>query len=93
MPGTERQTTPPRPIGYINWPVRARTAPDVHRSPCHASGIPISLGSWWGLLVIAAMIPALIWRLIDEEKFLARNLPGYVEYQKKVRYRLIPLIC
>ena len=46
-------------------------------------GIPISLGSWWGLLVIAAMIPALIWRLIDEEKFLARNLPGYVEYQKK----------
>ena len=48
-------------------------------------GIPISLGSWWGLLVIAAMIPALIWRLIDEEKFLARNLPGYVEYQKKCR--------
>jgi protein-S-isoprenylcysteine O-methyltransferase Ste14 len=42
-------------------------------------GIPIALGSWWGLLVIAAMMPALIWRLIDEEKFLARNLPGYVE--------------
>jgi protein-S-isoprenylcysteine O-methyltransferase Ste14 len=39
-------------------------------------GIPIALGSWWGLLVIGAMIPALIWRLIDEEKFLARNLPG-----------------
>jgi protein-S-isoprenylcysteine O-methyltransferase Ste14 len=46
-------------------------------------GIPIALGSWWGLLVIAAMIPALIWRLIDEENFLARNLPGYVECQKK----------
>ena len=55
-------------------------------------GIPIALGSWWGLFVIAAMIPALIWRLIDEEKFLARNLPGYVEYQKKLRYRLIPMI-
>jgi len=38
------------------------------------------------------MMPALIWRLFDEEKFLARNLPGYVEYQKKVPYRLIPLI-
>jgi protein-S-isoprenylcysteine O-methyltransferase Ste14 len=37
-------------------------------------------------------MPALIWRLFDEEKFLARNLPGYVEYQKKVRYRLIPLV-
>ena len=55
-------------------------------------GMPIALGSWWGLLVIVAMIPALIWRLFDEEKFLARNLPGYAEYQKKVRHRLIPLV-
>ena len=53
-------------------------------------GIPIALGSWWGMLIIVAMIPVLIWRLFDEEKFLARNLPGYVEYQNKVRYRLIP---
>jgi protein-S-isoprenylcysteine O-methyltransferase Ste14 len=55
-------------------------------------GIPIALGSWWGLLVLAALLPALVWRLLDEEKFLARNLPGYVEYQGKVRYRLIPLV-
>jgi len=68
------------------------------RHPMYAGGIvmllgvPIALGSWWGLLVIVAMMPALIWRLFDEEKFLARNLQGYVEYQKKVPYRLIPLI-
>ena len=55
-------------------------------------GIPIALGSWWGLLVIVAMIPTLIWRLLDEEKFLARNLPGYMDYQRQVRYRLIPLL-
>jgi protein-S-isoprenylcysteine O-methyltransferase Ste14 len=55
-------------------------------------GIPIALGSWWGLLVIVAMTPALIWRLLDEEKFLARNLPGYAQYQKRVRDRLIPLV-
>jgi protein-S-isoprenylcysteine O-methyltransferase Ste14 len=55
-------------------------------------GIPIALGSWWGLVVIVAMMPALIWRLFDEEKFLARKLPGYLEYQKQVRYRLIPLV-
>jgi protein-S-isoprenylcysteine O-methyltransferase Ste14 len=55
-------------------------------------GIPIALGSWWGLLVILTMTPALIWRLLDEEKFLARNLPGYAEYQKRVRDRLIPLV-
>jgi protein-S-isoprenylcysteine O-methyltransferase Ste14 len=54
------------------------------------AGIPIALGSWWGLLVLVATMLALVWRLLDEEKFLARNLPGYVEYQEKVRYRLIP---
>jgi len=54
------------------------------------AGIPIALGSWWGLLIIVAIIPALIWRLVDEERFLARNLPGYVEYQNRVRYRLVP---
>ena len=54
-------------------------------------GIPIALGSWWGVLIIVVIMPALIRRLFDEEKFLARNLPGYVEYQKTVRYRLIPL--
>ena len=55
-------------------------------------GIPIALGSWWALLVIVAMMPALIWRLFDEERFLARNLPGYAEYMRKARYRLIPLV-
>jgi protein-S-isoprenylcysteine O-methyltransferase Ste14 len=54
------------------------------------AGIPIALGSWWGLFIIVAVIPAVIWRLLDEEKFLARNLPGYVEYQNRVRHRLIP---
>jgi protein-S-isoprenylcysteine O-methyltransferase Ste14 len=55
-------------------------------------GIPLFLGSWWGLFVFLLIMPALIWRILDEEKFLARNLPGYLEYQKKVRSRLIPLI-
>lgn len=52
-------------------------------------GMPIALGSIWGVLVIVAILPALIWRLLDEEKFLAKNLPGYPEYQARVRYRLI----
>ena len=55
-------------------------------------GMSLSLGSWWGLSMFLLIMPALIWRLFDEEKFLARNLPGYVEYQKKVGYRLIPLV-
>lgn len=55
-------------------------------------GIPIALGSSLSLIIIVAIIGALVWRLLDEEKFLAANLPGYVEYQKQVRHRLIPWI-
>jgi protein-S-isoprenylcysteine O-methyltransferase Ste14 len=54
--------------------------------------MPLSLGSWWGLFVIVLMMPALIWRLFDEEKFLSNNLAGYLEYQNKVTYRLVPFI-
>jgi protein-S-isoprenylcysteine O-methyltransferase Ste14 len=43
-------------------------------------GIPLALGSWWGLLVFTLMVPAIIWRLLDEERFLASNLAGYSEY-------------
>jgi protein-S-isoprenylcysteine O-methyltransferase Ste14 len=41
------------------------------------------------------MIPmtmVLVWRLLDEEKFLTRNLSGYSEYRDRVRYRLAPFI-
>jgi protein-S-isoprenylcysteine O-methyltransferase Ste14 len=55
-------------------------------------GVPLALGSWRGLFIVALMIPAVIWRLLDEEKFLATNLPGYMQYQDKVRYRLLPYI-
>jgi len=53
-------------------------------------GTPLALGSYWGLLVLAAMAPFLLWRLFDEERFLSKNLPGYAEYCAKVRWRLVP---
>jgi len=55
-------------------------------------GVPLALGSWWGLIAIVPMTLVLVARLLDEEKFLARNLAGYCEYQSKVRYHLLPLI-
>jgi protein-S-isoprenylcysteine O-methyltransferase Ste14 len=55
-------------------------------------GIPLALGSWRGLLVLAAMMPGLISRLLDEEKFLTENLPGYTEYRQKVTWRLAPFV-
>ena len=53
-------------------------------------GTPLALGSYWGLLAFVAVLPALIWRLLNEEKFLAKNLPGYADYCARVRWRLIP---
>jgi protein-S-isoprenylcysteine O-methyltransferase Ste14 len=70
----------------------------IVRHPMYASallylfGTPLALGSFWGLLVLVTMMPFLAWRLYDEESFLERNLAGYIEYQKKVRYRLIPFV-
>ena len=55
-------------------------------------GVPLALGSWWGLLTIIPITIVIVWRLLDEEKFLAKNLPGYVEYYARVRYRLVPFI-
>lgn len=53
-------------------------------------GIPIALGSWWGLLTFIPFVAVLTWRLFDEEKFLVKNLPGYTDYCVTVRSRLIP---
>ena len=55
-------------------------------------GIPVALGSWWGVLIVVAIVPALIWRLTDEERFLVRHLPDYSTYQRRVRYRLLPRV-
>jgi protein-S-isoprenylcysteine O-methyltransferase Ste14 len=55
-------------------------------------GIPLALGSWWGLGLIATFLPVLLWRLLDEEKILNAQLRGYTEYARRVRYRLIPFV-
>jgi len=55
-------------------------------------GTPLALRSWWGLVPVAVILPALIWRLIDEEHLLARELAGYIDYQRRVQYRLIPRV-
>jgi protein-S-isoprenylcysteine O-methyltransferase Ste14 len=55
-------------------------------------GTPLALGSYWGLLGLVLMMPFLMWRLLDEERFLARDLAGYRAYQERVRYRLVPFV-
>lgn len=68
------------------------------RHPMYASallylgGTPLALGAYQGLAVMGIIVPCLIWRLLDEEQFLACQLSGYAEYLSRVRYRLIPWV-
>jgi len=55
-------------------------------------GMPLALASWWALLILPPIYGAIVWRLLDEERFLSANLKGYDAYRAKVRYRLAPLI-
>jgi protein-S-isoprenylcysteine O-methyltransferase Ste14 len=55
-----------------------------------AVGVPLALGSWWGLLLIGLLMSVLVWRILDEERVLKTELPGYAEYTQRVRYRLVP---
>lgn len=52
----------------------------------------IALGSYWGLVSMATIPVALIIRLMNEEKVLCENLPGYKDYCQKTKYRLFPYI-
>ena len=54
--------------------------------------MPLVLGSWYALIAFAFYPVIIIVRLTDEEKLLTKELPGYADYKKKVRYRLIPFI-
>lgn len=51
---------------------------------------PVVLGSWWALLAMTPLLLILIFRILNEEKVLLRDLPGYDVYMSKVRYRLVP---
>ena len=54
--------------------------------------MPIVLGSWYALIVFAFYPAIIIARLKDEEDLLTRELPGYAEYKRKVKYRIIPFL-
>jgi protein-S-isoprenylcysteine O-methyltransferase Ste14 len=66
------------------------------RHPMYASaiwlfvGLPLALGSWWTVILAIPVFVVLLWRLLDEERILKRDLSGYTEYMQRVRYRLVP---
>jgi protein-S-isoprenylcysteine O-methyltransferase Ste14 len=55
-------------------------------------GAPLLVGAATALAVGVALSLLLAVRIVDEEKLLAVELPGYDEYRRRVRHRLVPFV-
>lgn len=73
------------------------TGPYAHvRHPMYSgmvlffTGVPLLLGSWWGLVMVPVVVGLFAVRIGIEERTLREGLPGYVDYAARVRYRLVP---
>jgi protein-S-isoprenylcysteine O-methyltransferase Ste14 len=51
---------------------------------------PLALGSWLSAFIAPVALAGLVWRILAEEKLLLRELPGYADYARRVRWRLVP---
>lgn len=66
------------------------------RHPMNAGAIvfalcaPVALGSWWALIPGGLMAFLILCRTGHEDRFLQAELPGYAEYARHTRYRLLP---
>jgi len=49
-----------------------------------------SLGSWIAVVPTLLMVPLMVRRTLIEERMLARTLPGYADYMRRVRFRIVP---
>jgi protein-S-isoprenylcysteine O-methyltransferase Ste14 len=50
------------------------------------------LGSWYGVIGSLILYTVLVFRTVMEDQTLMRELNGYPEYARRVRYRLIPFV-
>lgn len=70
----------------------------VVRHPLYAAAAlyflasPLALGSWWGYAFALLACGGIVIRLLDEERVLRAELPGYAAYCRKVRWRLVPFV-
>jgi protein-S-isoprenylcysteine O-methyltransferase Ste14 len=71
------------PYRYVRHPMYAGT---LVLWPC----IPLALGSWWALIPGAVIAVIFVIRTALEDRTLQAELPGYAEYARHVRYRLVP---
>ena len=68
------------------------------RHPMYTSSLimfmatPVVLGSYYGMIPMVLYFAGIIMRIRNEEDVLRRGLPGYEEYMRKVKYRLVPFV-
>ncbi len=55
-------------------------------------GAPLLLSSYLGIVLGLLQSLLLVFRILGEEKMLVNELEGYVDYKKKVKYRIIPFV-
>jgi protein-S-isoprenylcysteine O-methyltransferase Ste14 len=82
---TEQRVVSTGPYAIVRHPMYAAAGLMVLATP-------LALGSWWGLLPALALMAAIVLRLLDEERFLILNLPGYARYLRRTPYRLLPRV-
>jgi len=73
------------PYAYVRHPMYAGAL-------FHFVGVPLLLGSWWGLAFLPAFVGLFAIRIGIEERTLRTALKGYDDYAARVRYRIIPWI-
>jgi protein-S-isoprenylcysteine O-methyltransferase Ste14 len=73
------------PYAYVRHPMYAGAV-------LYIIGIPLLLGSWWGLAASILIIVLIGVRAVLEERTLAEELEGYAQYASRVRYRLVPYL-
>lgn len=73
------------PYAYVRHPMYASVI-------LFALGLPLLLGSWWGLLVSPLLVLVLAIRAVMEERMLTAELVGYADYAARVRYRFVPFL-
>jgi protein-S-isoprenylcysteine O-methyltransferase Ste14 len=71
------------PYRFVRHPMYAGAA-------LYFLGMPLLLGSWWGLVLAPFLAGGLGGRAVGEERMLRRELPGYDDYASRVRFRLVP---
>lgn len=83
--GTEQKVISTGPYAFVRHPMYIGALVML-------LGVSPALGSWWGLFAVIPLALVIVLRLLDEERFLAKNLAGYSDYQDRVRYHLLPRI-